>query len=458
MAVLNVRQQQYSLKWGDTTKTLAIPRDNVVAEMRMTDFPPLPDVADAVVQALENPIGTAPLSEQVRARDKVALLTGDRITDFMLGSRDGGPPGSTTGHAFYGLRTPEGVGVRLLDHLNRLGVRDEGVTLIHAGGSHPNVDWRSRLGERLLSRVRGFRHDARDEGHLTYLGVTSRCNPVWVNKTVADADCVIAVGEISPTVHGGWCGGGKIILPGVAGMDSIEQNHHFMMRDLNTLGLVEGNHMRQDMEEAAAMLGRVMKVDVLVNSRAEVVDVYAGDFVAEHRAALPKARQIWMTRMEPVDIVVVYPGENFEQYLQPSLWIRLEGADLALKPGGVIILALSAARGWTIPAMQEHDQATGIEGLKMTTEQMARAMARKQGNMRNVSMNYSARRVLERRRTFLVCDGIAQDDAQAMGFALCTGDFDEALGLALAERGQDATIATNIGGQIHWRLMPWREG
>jgi nickel-dependent lactate racemase len=460
MTVLNTRQTVYQLKWGEGSRQIALPRDNVVAEMRMTDLPPLPDVAGAVLGALERPIGARPLSEQVRPGMKVALVTGDRITDYMLGADgDAAPSGApATGHGEYMRARQGGVGMALLDHLNRLGVRDEDVTLVHAGGTHPNLDWRDRLGARLTARVSASRHDPWDEESLAFVGVTERCTPVWVNRALVEADLSIAFGEISPTVHGGWCGGGKIVLPGVAGLDSIEQNHSFMMRDLNTVGLVDGNHMRQDMEEGARLAGLDLKVDVLIDSRGRVVDVYAGDFVAEHRAALPKARQIWMTKMDPVDVVVVYPGEPFEEYLQPSLWIRLEGADLALKPGGIIIIALSAARGWTIPWMLAHHQATDAAGLRQTTEQMARAMARKQGMMRNVSMNYSARRVLERRRTFLVCDGIAPDEAEQMGFAACTPDFDRALAMALDERGKDATIATNIGGRIAWRLMPWREG
>ena len=35
---------------------------------------------------------------------------------------------------------------------------------------------------------------------------------------ITEADFVLGFGEISPTVQGGWCGGGKIILPGVAAL------------------------------------------------------------------------------------------------------------------------------------------------------------------------------------------------------------------------------------------------
>ncbi|MFO7698335.1 MAG: lactate racemase domain-containing protein, partial [Anaerolineae bacterium] len=109
----------YPIDWNGEPRTLAIPRENVVAEIGMTDFPPLADPWSAIVDALENPIGCLPLAETLKPRSTVVLLTGDRFTDQMLGVRDR-------------------LGIKLLNYLNRLGVRDEDVTLVYAPGSHPS--------------------------------------------------------------------------------------------------------------------------------------------------------------------------------------------------------------------------------------------------------------------------------------------------------------------------------
>jgi nickel-dependent lactate racemase len=241
-------------------------------------------------------------------------------------------------------------------------------------------------------------------------------------------------------------------------MDTIQQNHHFMMKEVNTLGLADGNHMRRDMEEAAGMAGLDMKVDILVNSKTQVVEVCAGNFVAEHRAALPKAREIWMTQTEPVDIYVVHPGERFEEHLSSSLWIRLEGADIALKNGGIIIVAASAVGGWASRAAIEQDMVAAPQLLKMSTEELIRSMVRKEGNVRTSSMIFSAKRILEKRRVFLVCDGIQPQEAKEFGFQHCTQQFEDAVNLAFEDRGKDARIATNIQIRGGFRTMPWREG
>lgn len=429
----------YQVSFGGTAYPIRIPRSNIAAELTMTELPPVVDVHRAVIDALEHPIGSPPLSERLKAGNKVALLVGDRITDRLLGSG-------------------QGVGMTLLNHLNRLGIRDSDVMLVYAGGAHANPDWQERLGKELLARIHCVKHDPRDEKNLTFIGVTSRSTPVWINTDVARADFILGIGEISPTVQGGFTGGGKIILPGVAGMDTIQQNHHFIMVPKNTLGLVDSNHMRLDMEESARLASLHMKLDIVVNSKAEAVGVYAGDFVAEHRAAMPTARRIWMTKMDPVDIFVVYPGERGEEYLSSALWIRLEGADAGLKEGGITILVLSARGGWASRAAIEGDMVGAPEMLKTSSEELTKLMVRKIGNIRSASMLYSSRRMLEKRRTFLVCEGIDPEEASQFGFAYCTRSFDEARAKALSERGRDARIAVNLQSTIGWRTMPWREG
>jgi len=446
------RRATYPIDWNGQGRTISVPRDNLVAEIGMTDLPPLENPNRAILKALEHPIGCVPLSESLRPGSTVAVMTGDRFTDHMLGTRDG-------------------LGMALLDHLNRLGVRDADVTLVYAPGSHPSPRWREILGPELLGRVRCVRHDCYDEANLAYLGVTSRCTPVWVNRVVAEADYRLGIGEISPNLQGGWCGGGKIILPGVAGWDTIQQNHADVLSPINTLGLADGNPMRLDMEEAAGMAHLDMKVDVLVDSHSRVVDVYAGDYIKEHRVALQKAREIWMTPMDPADVYVLYPGQGVERHLEPCFFMKIEGAEVGTKPDGMIIMVLSAAGGWAPDATTGHSlwmaPSETAALFRQGTEALARVLVRKSHNIRTCSMLYSARRVLDRRRVFLVCDGIAPDEARALGFAHCTPDFDEALSLALAERGADARVAVNAidntihpyaGRPVSWRAMPWREG
>ena len=114
-----------------------------------------------------------------------------------------------------------------------------------------------------------------------------------------------------------------------------------------------------------------------------------------------------MTKMAPADIFVLYPGKGFEQYLASSFFIRIEGAELGTKADGIIILVLSAASGWAIPITGQQqpgdlDTKQSCDFFQSGTEAMARAMVRREVNVRTASILYTARRVLERRKVFLI--------------------------------------------------------
>lgn len=443
MAVSSLATRTYKIPWNGSEIELSLPADSVRAEIRFTDFPPLTDPATALVRALEEPIGRPPLAEMVWPGAKVALLTGDRMTDLMLGSRDG------LGHV-------------ILDYLNRAGVRDEDVTLVFACGTHPHRNADEKLGPGLINRVgRYLKHDATDENQLAFVGYTSHGNAVWLNRAVVEADVVVGFGEISPNTHGGWCGGGKMILPGVAGRATVEHNHRQLMRPGTPLGLADGNPLRRDMEEGADLGRLAFKIDVLVNSAQQIVAIYSGDFRQEHRAALnDKGREIWMTRMAPVDVAIYSPGDGRERYLESSLFITLDSAMLATRPDGVIILVASAAGGYAPEGggLPFSDRLSARDLLKRSSPEIARAMIDTTGNVRTASILFAAKRVLEQRAVLLVAEGIDPAEARAFGFADCVPSVDAALERALAWKGRDATLATCFPRGIQWRILPWREG
>ena len=443
------------MDWNGEARTLDVPRENVVAEIGMTDYPALADPWAAIAAALEAPIGCPPLSEMLRPGSTVALLTGDRFTDQMLG-----PWG--------------GLGLKLLDYLNRLGIRDEDVTLVYAPGSHPSPHWRERLGPALLDRVRALRHDCYDEESLAYLGVTSRGTPLWVNRAVVEADFRLAIGEISPNLQGGWCGGGKIILPGVAGWDSIEQNHYGVVHEVNTLGLADGNPMRRDMEEAARM------------AAARLQGGRPGGQPGAHRRRLCRrlrgrtpgragaqgAPDLDDARASQADIYVLYPGQGSERHLDVLLFYphrRRRTGDQGERhhhPG-----PLRGGRLGSLPGRAGTGTGCPPSGQRRCSRPARRRWRGRWCGARPtcgpVPCLYTARRVLERRTCFLVCDGISPQEAREYGFQHCTPHFDDALNLALEQQGRDARITVNnvsnadsswLGRPVAWRAMPWREG
>ncbi len=200
-----------------------------------------------------------------------------------------------------------------------------------------------KLGEEIASRFEIFSHNPYD--NLKYMGQTSRGTPIYVNRFVAESDLRIGVGGIYPHGGAGFGGGGKIILPGVAGMDTIEANHRNIPGAGH--GVIEKNENRADIEEAARKAGLDVIVNVVVNSRREIAGVFVGDMVKAHREGVKIARRVYKTEVpRDVDVFVTnaYPLDTEMFQIVKGLWMmrRSSKEDVVT----VLLAACSEGRGF----------------------------------------------------------------------------------------------------------------
>src|SRR5205823_246479 len=134
---------RWTLDWRRGPIEVVLPDDGSVTTVQRDPLPELGAPADLVRKAIDDPIGCPPLGEMVKRGDRVALLVTD-MQDRALGQ--------------------QGVGDLLLDELNRAGVPDKNVTIVHAAGMHGHPGAHGRVGERLIGRVGGYvEHDPFDE-------------------------------------------------------------------------------------------------------------------------------------------------------------------------------------------------------------------------------------------------------------------------------------------------------
>ena len=178
------------------------------------------------------------------------------------------------------------------------------------------------------------------------LGKTSRGTPILVNREFMDCDLKIGIGGLIPHMGAGFGGGGKLVFPGVMSIESVAYNHG-KIRSKNPsdttgmLGIVVGNILREDIEEAVGKIGLDMKIDLLINNKREIIGVFAGDFIAQHRAGVERAREVYATPCpEDVDIVVsnAYPIEN---QATKGVW----PARVCLKKGGLAVIVTQTVEG-----------------------------------------------------------------------------------------------------------------
>ncbi|MBI3979601.1 MAG: nickel-dependent lactate racemase [Chloroflexi bacterium] len=320
------------LAYGRTGLTVELPDGVTVVEPQ--HVPAVADERAALLDALRRPRGTRPLRDLVGPNDTVAIVVPDITrpcpTDRIL------PP--------------------LLDEL--AAVPPESVLLINGTGMHrPSTDEElaQMLGAEVVARYRAVNHDAHDAAALAYAGTTRHGNAVWVNRQYLSASVKILVGFIEPHFFAGFSGGGKAVLPSIAGADSIMRNHSARLigDPRATWGVTAGNPIFEEMREAALMTRPTFIVNVAINRDKRITAVYAGDLVAAHDAGTAFVRATAMQAVaKPFDVVVTTNGGY---PLDLNLYQAIKGIAAAariVRDGGAIVAVAECREG--VPAFGQY--------------------------------------------------------------------------------------------------------
>jgi len=317
------------LPYGHEKVSLEIPDKNVVGILEPRDIPGVSDPLKEIKNALENPLDAPRISEIVEKGDKIAIVVDDH-----------------TRPAPSYLMVPP-----ILDELEKAGIPMSDVFIIFACGTHRPVkpeEMKKLLGEETLKRVPKeniVSHNC-DAPDLVYCGKTSRGTPVYVNRLYYDADVKILTGDITLHYYAGYGGGPKSILPGISGRITIQHNHAMLLDPNAKMGVAKGNPIHEDMMEAAKKAGVDFVLNVVMNTKKEIVKAYAGKLETVFYTGIKLIDQIYKVPIEcKPDIIVASPGGhpfdiNFYQATK-----GLYTADLAVKDGGAIILLAACPEG-----------------------------------------------------------------------------------------------------------------
>ena len=201
----------------------------------------------------------------------------------------------------------------LLDILNAAGIPDKRIKIIVGRGLHPSLtdsEIKEKFGRGVLSRVEVEDHNP--TANLTYLGETSFGTKVHVNSEVVKADLKIGLGSVMPHELAGYTGGSGIVIPGMAGQETINQNHCLVGTFEAEFGKLEGNTIREDMEEAAQLLHLDLIINTILNSNNEIINIVAGDPIQAHHQGVTLAKEIYgvkIPKLADVAIANSYPRE-----------------------------------------------------------------------------------------------------------------------------------------------------
>jgi lactate racemase len=304
--------------------------------------------ADEVRRALCSPIGSQRLGSIVKPGEKVAIITSD-ITRPM--------PSKTV--------LPE-----ILDELFSSGVKEDDILVVFAMGNHRKHTEEEKLwlaGEDVYSKVRCIDSDRDD---CVNLGRTSNGTPVDIFKPVAQADRIICLGNIEYHYFAGYSGGAKAIMPGVSSRAAIQKNHSRMVMPDATAGRIEGNPVRNDIDEAARFVNIDFILNVVLDEKKNIIKAVAGHHIKAHRIGCEFLDSLYKVQIPGrADIVLVSPGGYPKDINLYQAQKALDNAKHAVRKGGIIILAASCKEGlgekvferWMLGAKRPDDMIEEIQ-------------------------------------------------------------------------------------------------
>ncbi|HET7629379.1 MAG TPA: nickel-dependent lactate racemase [Bacillales bacterium] len=316
----------YNIPYGKRQLTFEL---DVDIECLMTQKTSVPtEKRELVKKAMKNPIGSAKLIDLARGKTNAVIV----INDITRPS-------------------PSQLFVEEISReLNEAGIPDSKITLLVATGNHranTKEELLGMIGREAYDRFTVINHDASDANQLVDLGETTRGLPVIVNRIVVESDLTILTGIITPHQSAGFSGGRKSIVPGVAGLKSLEMHHSFPIRpEYPVMGLMEKNTFHEEAVEAARKVGVDFIVNVVKNSDGAIVSVVAGDLVEAHAKGVEVCKEVWAVKVkEKFDVTIVSPGGYPKDFDMHQAQKALATAEMVTKPGGSIILVAECADG-----------------------------------------------------------------------------------------------------------------
>ena len=324
---------EISIPYGDKQIPIDIPNEHLQGVLAPNPVGELRSEGEIITYALQHPIQSRPLEEIVTAGDRLVVIIPDKTRCSRL----------------------EFVLPILLERLHLLGVQSENILFLFANGSHgamTTAEKRTLLGETIFSTYHHEEHDCH-RSETVYLGSTTRGTPVYVNQLVRSDRKILVVNSIVHHYFAGFGGGPKMIVPGVAGFQTILSNHRYTVSTPDGIlhphcrpGNLEGNPVYQDILQAVNLVDVHFSLQVVLDSGHRIVGAFAGDLIAAFQQGCTLVEKMNCVHIpEPADLVIVGCGGSPKDINLIQAHKAIHHAFQALKPNGVLIAFAECSDG-----------------------------------------------------------------------------------------------------------------
>lgn len=321
---MNMGFQELSLPqlfWhGRTELPLRFPGDWQVkiCEMAGDANPPLSTAE--IKRNLDNPLDCRHLCLLAEGRKEVAIVIDDltRPTEASL------------------------IVPHILATLHEAGIGHDRIRFLMALGSHgahTAEDFRKKLGASVVGKYPVYNHNCYE--NCAEIGKTRSGLRLKINQELMRCDLKIGIGCVMPHLYVGFSGGGKLFLPGMAHIDTIDAFHSFTT-PTEKGRLNRENPMIREIDSAVDLIGVDFQVDVLTNTRGQITHLYAGKSSSVYQAASRAAQVAYRTDADSRFDVVI---SNAHLKANEGDIALVTALDLVRPDGGMCVLIMNSPTG-----------------------------------------------------------------------------------------------------------------
>ncbi len=299
-----------------------------VLESRAHHFKNALSQEEIVEKALDEPIQSESLEDQVKGKKDMVIITSDHTRPV-----------------------PSSITLPIL--LRRIRNANPGIDikiLIATGYHRPTTkeEMLDKFGAEIVENENLINHISKDDDSLKYIGVLPSGGDLWLNRIALEAELLIAEGFIEPHFFAGFSGGRKSVLPGVAGAKTVLANHcsEFIASDFARTGIIEKNPIHKDMIYAAEKAGLSFILNVVIDSDKNIIQAFAGHSEKAHeegcRFVLEQSK---IDETPKADIVI---SSNGGYPLDQNIYQAVKGmtaAEPCCNPDGIIIMVAACNDG-----------------------------------------------------------------------------------------------------------------
>lgn len=302
----------------------------------------------------------------------------------------------------------------LLPALEEAGIKKDNVFFMFASGSHrlmTEKEKRVRLSDEVFENYRSMDHHFFDKNHLMKMGSFDDGAPIYINKHALEADMRIAVGTLVPHMPAGFSGGAKMLLPGVAGEDTVHHMHVVGALDPKQAIGITDTLPRKLMEALAKTSEPFAILNVILNAEDAPVGIVGGHYIEAHRRGVEIAKKNYFIEIpELVDLVISDTRNHDADMTQANK--GLFSAALAVKEGGEILLVTDCPDG----VSPVHGKEMLEFGL-LTNLEMKKALEREEIKDPMSAIEVIHNNVVrEKARLYLHSPNITKEEAEKMNF------------------------------------------